>query len=93
MFEDGHWTSRTIPFPEDGMLVMYTDGVTEAQNEAGEFFEENRVKDMLRTGMAIDADVLHARILDAIHAFAGDAPQFDDITLVVVKRQTSERET
>ena len=69
-----------------GSLVLYSDGVPEAQNEAGEEFGEERLLEVLRgepTGSP--AEVID-RVLTAIDRFAGGAPQFDDITLLVVAR-------
>lgn len=93
MLEDGKWISKSIEFPVGAALVMYTDGVTEAQNSSAEFFEEDRVKEILRAGISLDADRLHGRILAAVHSFVGDAPQFDDITLVVARRQDVKDQT
>jgi sigma-B regulation protein RsbU (phosphoserine phosphatase) len=64
-------------------LVLYTDGVTEARNGAGEEFEESRLADtVLRTGPGTAHQVLDS-IMGATIAFAGSATQHDDITLIV----------
>jgi sigma-B regulation protein RsbU (phosphoserine phosphatase) len=67
-------------------LILYSDGVTEAQDEAGEEFGEERLQAVVHEAGGLPADVLADRILAAIDAFAGAAPQFDDITLMVVRR-------
>ena len=66
-------------------LFLFTDGVSEAMNPAGEEFGEVRLEAVLtRTaGMPVQ-DVLTA-VTDAVRAFAGDAPQSDDITCLVVR--------
>ncbi len=71
--------------PGDG-LVLFSDGVTDAQNESGEEFGEARVLEIL-TGTANHAapDVIR-RVFEAIDAFVHGAPQFDDITMMVVRR-------
>ncbi len=69
-----------------GSLVLYSDGVTEAQNEAGEEFGEERLLDALRGEAACRPAEVIDRVIAAIDRFAGGAPQFDDITLLVVTR-------
>ena len=67
-------------------LVLFSDGVPEAQNPGDEEFGEARLLEVLRqTGGASPADIV-ARVMTAIDAFAAGAPQFDDITLLVVRR-------
>jgi serine phosphatase RsbU (regulator of sigma subunit) len=67
-------------------LVLYSDGVTEAQNDEGEEFGESRLLEVLRGSSTDTADVLIDNVIRAIDAFAGTAPQFDDITMLVVGR-------
>ena len=67
-------------------LVLFSDGVPEAQNLGDEEFGEARLLEVLRSaGGAAPADII-ARVMTAIDAFAAGAPQFDDITLLVVRR-------
>jgi phosphoserine phosphatase RsbU/P len=68
------------------ILVIYSDGVTEANNVRYEEFEEQRLIDTLveyRTASAAD---IVAAVTKALTDFAAGAPQADDITLVVAKR-------
>jgi sigma-B regulation protein RsbU (phosphoserine phosphatase) len=60
--------------------------VTEARNEADEDFGEARLCDIVRSSAGESADVLVARFFDAIDRFAGTAPQFDDITVLILKK-------
>ncbi len=68
------------------ILAIYSDGVSEAQNGAEEEFEVERLTDCLKAHHTEPAAAIVDRIFDAIDSFAGDAPQFDDITLMIVKR-------
>ena len=70
------------------LLVLFSDGVTEAQNEAGEEFGEARLLEVLR-GNAGTAGDLVSRVFTAIDAFAGGAPQFDDITMLIARRDAA----
>jgi sigma-B regulation protein RsbU (phosphoserine phosphatase) len=66
-------------------LVLYTDGVTEAVNEKGEAFGEERLNLAIRESRDATAREIILRIQDAVIAFAGTMHQFDDITLLVAK--------
>ena len=86
MFEDSQWTSQTLTLEPGDRVVLYTDGVTEAQNSRGEFFGEARLLDVARRSMTCSVEEMQRAILAAVHAFMGDAPQADDITLLVLGR-------
>ncbi len=68
------------------LLALFSDGVTEAQNETSAEFGEARLLDVLRGARDAPVEVLIDSVFDAIDRFAGDAPQFDDITMLVVRR-------
>ena len=75
----------TASHPGD-MLVLFSDGVTEAQNADDEEFGEERLAAVLRACAGQPAAVVIERGFAAIDGFAGGAPQFDDITMLVVRR-------
>jgi len=66
------------------VLLLFTDGVTEAVNEAGELFSDRRLAEAFRdcAGRPVAAVVDH--VVDAVTAFAGGAPQEDDITMLAL---------
>jgi serine phosphatase RsbU (regulator of sigma subunit) len=68
------------------LLVMYTDGVTEASNAEQQMFGLERLLEVATEYRLRPADELAQRIDQAVSAFVGSAPQFDDITLLVAKR-------
>ena len=68
-------------------LIFYTDGLTEARNEAGEMFGEERLEGLIGKTTAVSASVMLNVITTAVADFSGDTPPFDDFTLVVVKRK------
>lgn len=86
MFDEVTWKSAQIPFPPDHFLVLYTDGVTEAQNAAQELFDEDRLIKASVAHKHSPAKDIHTSILQTIQTFVADAPQFDDITLMVIRR-------
>ncbi len=78
--------SHTIPLRPNDTLLLYTDGVTEAINEDYDEFGLERLR-----MAALKADSHHAQgimqaITSSIRDHSGDTAQFDDITLVVLKR-------
>lgn len=82
-----------MPYDEESFVLqpgdivaMYSDGVSEAQNVQEEEFSETRVADLLREYKHESAAALVARVFEEVDRFAGAAPQFDDITLLILKR-------
>jgi sigma-B regulation protein RsbU (phosphoserine phosphatase) len=71
-------------FPED-LLLLYTDGVTEAQNPAGEFFGVERLVASLRKYRELDLEGIVRALLEDTQRFCGDHPLDDDVALVVMK--------
>jgi sigma-B regulation protein RsbU (phosphoserine phosphatase) len=66
-------------------IVIYTDGVTEAQNLEGEFFGRQRLRHVLAEHRADACQTIHDAIQSAVAAFTEGAPQADDITLVAIE--------
>ena len=67
-------------------LVLYSDGVIEAQDDADREFGEAGLAAVVRESAAGPADRIVTRAFEAIDRFAGAAPQFDDITMLVLRR-------
>jgi len=67
------------------MLVMYTDGVTEAMNGEGELFSDDRLREIVIAGHTESAQAMVERIRTEVASFCGSAPQSDDITIMVLK--------
>jgi len=68
------------------LLAVYTDGVTEARSEEGEFFGPERLVDLLKTAGREPCAAILQKLVDAISAFAGNGPQADDITVILARR-------
>jgi len=77
---------REVEMRPGDLLVAFSDGVTETQNEAGEEFGEDRLIGLLLQERTRSASFLQDLVADSLRNFAGAAPQYDDITLVVLKR-------
>jgi sigma-B regulation protein RsbU (phosphoserine phosphatase) len=66
-------------------IVIYTDGVTEAQNPSGEFFGRKQLREIVVAHAGDGCAALHDAVLRTVKNFISDAPQADDITLVVLE--------
>ncbi len=67
------------------IIVVGTDGIREARDAAGEMFGKQRLQDIVRDRAGQTAETIKTALMEAVTAFRGDAPQEDDVTLVVVK--------
>jgi phosphoserine phosphatase RsbU/P len=67
------------------VVVIGTDGVTETRNTAGELFGAERVRRVVSANASRPAADIQAAVIEAVQAFREEAPQEDDVTLVVVK--------
>ena len=79
--------AHTMRFVPGDTLLLYTDGVTEAMNEDYDEFGLGRLEQAAMKTRQRSASHMARSITKAIRNHAGDTPQFDDITLVVVKRE------
>ena len=70
-------------------VVMFTDGVTEAENAAREMFEEERVVDLIERNAEFPATEIMKTLFLAAKQFAHPLPLADDVTLVIIKRDVS----
>lgn len=89
VFEGFEYATRSTEIgPEDGLL-LYTDGVTEACNRNGEFFEEWRLEAYLKANMSMHADELVRDLHAEVERFEAGARRADDITVLVLRRRLS----
>ena len=77
----------TIPLASGDLVVLFTDGITEAMNVSDECFGEARLAAIVDEHGDAPPDVLRERILREVRAFAGPAAQHDDMTMLILKVQ------
>jgi sigma-B regulation protein RsbU (phosphoserine phosphatase) len=70
-------------------LVLYSDGITEAMNVAGDDFGENGVHKVVEGVLTESADRILQALFDAVRTFASGAAQHDDLTAVVIQFRAS----
>jgi len=81
--------SDSIALAEDDILLVYTDGVTEAMNSKREMFGDERFLKVIRDHGKLKAEDFIEKLQKEIISFTEGSPQNDDITLVAIKEQTS----
>ena len=81
-FEESH-----VTLAPGEMVVLYTDGVTEAIDDDSEEFGPDRLQEVFHGGPPGSVQEANEAVFSAVQAFAGDAPQFDDITCVTLMRE------
>ena len=84
--EEAEWGREIVQIPPGGLLLLYTDGVLEAQNSAGELFGRQPVLDLIQTQVGRPIRELQDALISAVYAFAANQPQADDITLMLLAR-------
>jgi serine phosphatase RsbU (regulator of sigma subunit) len=84
-FDESGYEQETIALQSGDILIAYTDGVSEAFNAMGEEFGEERLRETASVSAHLSAQELSDRIIDEVRDWSGDTPQFDDLTLVVMK--------
>jgi serine phosphatase RsbU (regulator of sigma subunit) len=76
---------RTTALGPGDKVVIYTDGLTEARNEEGQFFESRRLLGLLRRSWGLSCAELHEALARELGRFTGGAEQADDITVLVIE--------
>ena len=90
ILDGGTWQQGTARINSGDVLLLYTDGITEAQNAQEAFFDEDRLREIVRGGLGRSAQDIQEDVIEQVGAFVGEAPQSDDITLLVVVRGPTE---
>jgi sigma-B regulation protein RsbU (phosphoserine phosphatase) len=85
LMEFGDYPVSSVTLGAGDALVMYTDGVSEAQDPAGEFFGAERLLAAVAREAAHDAAALTSGLLGDVKAFTATAPQSDDITILTLQ--------
>ena len=84
VFPEQIYTTQTISLSDGDCLVLFTDGVTEALDDNGELFGEERLQELLLTNAHLSAAELREKIIAAVTEF-GNGSFYDDVTLLVLK--------
>ena len=80
----------TLPIAPGDVFLLYTDGLTEAMNPAGDFFGEERLSALVQAHGTAPFSQLRDEILTSISTFVGPAEQQDDMTMLLLRVQAME---
>ncbi|MCX6156333.1 MAG: PP2C family protein-serine/threonine phosphatase [Candidatus Kapabacteria bacterium] len=82
---------ENIRMRHGSILVLYTDGITEANNALGEMFGEDRLKDLIRKFRNEKANIIALSIIEEVQKFSAESLYNDDKTIIVIKRDVPEQ--
>lgn len=82
--ENASYKNKKISYSKADKIIMFTDGVTETFNKDNEEFGESKLKDILKNEYDSSKELLNDIVEETVY-FRADAPQFDDITLLIAK--------
>jgi phosphoserine phosphatase RsbU/P len=86
MFDSASFPSRALHLHKGDILVVYSDGLTDAENQQGEVFGEERLLRIIQQEATLGSHALEQKLLKAIEEFTQGMPQTDDITFVIVQK-------
>jgi serine phosphatase RsbU (regulator of sigma subunit) len=87
LFPQTEYAITEVTLEPGDTLILFTDGVTEAMDLAGNQFEVARLREVVAAHAATPVEELQATILKAVQQFTRGAPQADDITLLILRYQ------
>lgn len=90
LVEEALFTSSRFQLEPGDTLLLYTDGVTEAEDRSGNLFQDTGLQEIFVQHQDVSLIALQEGILDSIESFADGARQSDDITLLLVRYRGAE---
>jgi sigma-B regulation protein RsbU (phosphoserine phosphatase) len=85
--EDVSYPQEQIDFQPDDVLLIYSDGITEAMNHQEEEYGEERLRELVHSIRRETVQEIIRKVLDSVKKYTAGQPQMDDMTLVVIKRR------
>jgi len=86
LVKDAAFSEQHISLDKNDFVLIYSDGLTEAQNETGEFYSEFRLIDLLKNRQSFSSKQLGEMIIANVDIFVKKTPAHDDLTLAVLKK-------
>jgi phosphoserine phosphatase RsbU/P len=85
MFDDATYDEMRLALGQGDVLALYSDGLTDTQNDKGEFYNWQRLRDVISANAKATAAEIADQMLADVDRFSGGAHPFDDRTIVVLK--------
>jgi len=79
--------STTVDLEPDDLMIIYSDGVTEARSTDGEFLGEHRLEAIARRLRGMSAQQAGARLLTSVREFENGAPRHDDLSVIMLRKR------
>jgi len=89
MIGEFEYDTDAVEIQPGDLVVIYSDGITEAFNEADDDYGEDRLLKLLKANANLNVGQLMDIIIGDVRKFMGSAPQSDDMSLLIVKREIS----
>ena len=86
LMKDFSFNEDILEMQKGEMIIGYSDGVTEARNEYGQFFEKDRFVNLLSRIKNYSFENLGEYIVEAVDDFVGDSPVTDDLSLLIIRK-------
>ncbi len=87
LMEQQNFSVENIRMHSGDVLLLYTDGINEAQNSSGEFYGEDRICELIRQHCKRSPQEIALKVLEDVQHFCANSTYNDDKTLVVIKRK------
>jgi sigma-B regulation protein RsbU (phosphoserine phosphatase) len=87
LFLKGPYRDFEISLEQNQTFVAYSDGVTEATNELGQFYGKEKLFNLLKNSNSLSAENLGRKIILSVEQFRGEAKVSDDLSLVILKKK------
>jgi len=87
MLEIATYETKSIQLQPGDKVVLFSDGLSEAENLNGEFFDKNGLGELLRSSAGLSCIDLHGKLMHGVGEFTGGAELSDDITMLVLEYQ------
>ena len=84
--DESDWKPATVQIPAGAALLLYTDGILDAQNQRREFFGVDQMLEVVQSNSGSSAQAVQDALISSVFAFAGAEPQLDDIALMILVR-------
>ena len=89
MLPDVPYAEGEAHLPPGSLLALFSDGVTDAVNERGQSFQEQRIMEVLSGAASMPAATVLARILAAVERFVGVSEPRDDMAALIIRRESN----
>jgi sigma-B regulation protein RsbU (phosphoserine phosphatase) len=93
LLPQARYRQASVPIEPGDTLVVYSDGIAEANNPREEEFGEERLLEVIRLNWSASVQEIRSKVLEAVREFAAGTPAADDLTLLIARFEGTIAET